>query len=87
MIAAALALGAVTVEQTPPWKPTLSEHFEMLCAMERYATAGRLANPDSVMTERMSATDDMDRIVARIVARAYEELRAAGNAVHPTDVT
>lgn len=66
MIAAALALGAVTVEQPVPWKATADESVEVFRAMERYARGD--------VAERIRATDDMDRVITRIVARAYEQL-------------
>jgi hypothetical protein len=65
MIAAALALGAVTVEQHLPWKATKDEQVAVWRAMERYARG--------TVNDRIQAANDMDQIITRIVVRACEE--------------
>ena len=68
MFAAALAINpdALTQARALPWKATKDEQVAVFRAMERYAHGD--------VTERVSATDDMDRIITRIVARACEEI-------------
>jgi hypothetical protein len=65
VIAAALALGAVTVEHPLPWKATSDESVAVWRAMERYA--------HGTVGDRIEAAKDMDQIITRIVMRACEE--------------
>ena len=65
---------AITLERPVPFVPTTSERFDILCAMERYALAALQPDPDAVMRERLAAAADMDRIIARVAARACEEM-------------
>jgi hypothetical protein len=57
---------ATTLERPVPFRPTSDESVEVFRALERYARGN--------LDERLAATEDMDRIIARVAARACEEM-------------
>ncbi len=73
MLALALHIDP-TAERQAPWQPTLRERCELLFAMERYAAAVRLPDPDTGMSERLAASEDANRIITRVAMRACEEM-------------
>lgn len=58
-------MSAKTREHRLPYKPNLAESVEVFRALERYAHGD--------VAERLAASEDMDRIITRVAARACEE--------------
>jgi hypothetical protein len=65
MLAIALHIDP-TAERQAPWQPTPGEAIEAVLVMERYARGGA--------RDRLSAAEDMHRIITRVAMRACEEM-------------